>query len=197
MASSLFILDNFLPKDDFSALATYLRRLKYAFRTNFTYDEAMNINVGLPVYADPYFSDSPDGQTQYNSYPTATPVDHFFERLKMLTNLDDGLPILRGKSSLFEAEPLLLPTGAAAGLVAFEGVQFEYYFHSNWGADWGGELLLDPLTEDGSAPGCGRYIAPKSNRLVVIGAGLSGSIRRVGPRASHTARCTLRGKEIR
>jgi Rps23 Pro-64 3,4-dihydroxylase Tpa1-like proline 4-hydroxylase len=92
---------------------------------------------------------------------------------------------------------------------------FIYYAHPRWDAHWGGELLIaelaaDPEEEEEELPimayrfeteayserlleiGCGNFVMPKPNRLVLL-AGAPHMIARVSPAAGHNVRASVSG----
>jgi hypothetical protein len=99
---------------------------------------------------------------------------------------------------------------------------FIYYVHREWNCRWGGELLVAEASKehdiyryhDGTQRpssvipsildntlenrvllehGCGQYIMPKPNRLVVIAGGVKHAIKRVEQEAGGQARCSISG----
>ena len=92
---------------------------------------------------------------------------------------------------------------------------FVYYAHPHWNAHWGGELLIAALgeghpeipimghrfeNEDYSEQlidmGCGAFVMPKPNRLVVL-AGAPHMIARVSPAAGQYVRASVAGFFLR
>lgn len=96
---------------------------------------------------------------------------------------------------------------------------FIYYAHPHWNAHWGGELLIaesDPETdaEQGDMPimayrfetepyserllevGCGNFVMPKPNRLVILG-GAAHMLARVSPAAGASVRASVSGFFLR
>ena len=96
---------------------------------------------------------------------------------------------------------------------------FIYYAHPHWNAHWGGELLVaesDPETEQehGELPimahrfetepyserlldmGCGNFIMPKPNRLVLL-AGAPHMVARINPAAGAAVRASVAGFFLR
>jgi len=90
---------------------------------------------------------------------------------------------------------------------------FIYYAHPVWNAHWGGELLVaetdgaelpimgyrfetDPYSEQLMDVGCGNFIMPKPNRLVIL-SGAPHMIARVNPAAGANVRATVAGFFIR
>jgi hypothetical protein len=98
---------------------------------------------------------------------------------------------------------------------------FIYYAHPRWDAHWGGELLIAELAPDGEDDedehdekdelpimgyrfeteaysdrlleiGCGQFVMPKPNRLVLL-AGAPHMIARVSPAAGHNVRASVSG----
>lgn len=99
---------------------------------------------------------------------------------------------------------------------------FIYYAHPRWDAHWGGELLIAELPPDGEDEddededdedelpimgyrfeteaysdrlleiGCGNFVMPKPNRLVLL-AGAPHMIARVSPAAGHNVRASVSG----
>lgn len=96
---------------------------------------------------------------------------------------------------------------------------FIYYAHPHWNAHWGGELLVaesDPEdeAEQGEMPimahrfetepyserlleiGCGNFVSPKPNRLVLL-SGAPHMVARVNPSAGAAVRATVSGFFLR
>ena len=91
---------------------------------------------------------------------------------------------------------------------------FIYYAHPRWDAHWGGELLIAELPDDDDDNdelpimgyrfeteayserlldmGCGNFVMPKPNRLVLL-AGAPHMIARVSPAAGHNVRASISG----
>ena len=96
---------------------------------------------------------------------------------------------------------------------------FIYYAHPHWNAHWGGELLVaerDPESEAaaGELPimayrfdtesyserlldmGCGNFVSPKPNRLVILG-GAPHMVARINPAAGAAVRASVTGFFLR
>ncbi len=96
---------------------------------------------------------------------------------------------------------------------------FVYYAHPHWNAHWGGELLIaenDPETdaEEGALPimgyrfetesyserlldvGCGSFVMPRPNRLVLL-AGAPHMVARIVPAAGAAVRASISGFFLR
>jgi Rps23 Pro-64 3,4-dihydroxylase Tpa1-like proline 4-hydroxylase len=89
---------------------------------------------------------------------------------------------------------------------------FIYYAHPHWNAHWGGELLIadvpddldimayrfenEPYSEQLLEHGAGRFVMPKSNRLVILG-GAPHAVAPVSAAAGQNVRASVSGFFLR
>jgi hypothetical protein len=144
---------------------------------------------------------------------SGTPIDHLIRSLLEQPDVHTGL--VRDDWDRISARAYVYPreTGLSWHVDDHElyAGAFIYYAHPVWNAHWGGELLIaetDPEadelpimayrfeTEDYSAQllemGCGSFIMPKPNRLVIL-AGAPHMIARVSPAAGQNVRASVAG----
>jgi len=123
-------------------------------------------------------------------FPTDAPPDHLLEVLLSLAG-GDGLAPVSAAWEHLAGRAYVYPAGAALSWhrddhAAYAGA-FVYYAHPEWNAQWGGELLVADVDDPFALPvtpfrfenreyseslmhrALGRYIAPRPNRLVVLG----------------------------
>lgn len=155
-------------------------------------------------------------------YPSQTPLDRVVHALLSRPELHEGLigdhwdrlsarayVYPHGTGLSWHVDDHQLYAGA-----------FIYYAHPHWNAHWGGELLIgevaepdpdaDPDTDPDELPimayrfetepyserllemGCGSFVMPKPNRLVLL-AGAPHMIAAVSPAAGHSVRASVSG----
>lgn len=153
-------------------------------------------------------------------YPSDTPIDRVIEALLRRPELYEGL--VRDDWQRVSARPYVYPHGTGLSWHVDDHQRyagaFIYYAHPHWNAHWGGELLIAELDEDQREDeredeelpimayrfeteayserlldmGCGSFVMPKPNRLVVL-AGAPHMIARVNPAAGHNVRASVAG----
>ncbi|PRP92345.1 hypothetical protein ENSA5_49760 [Enhygromyxa salina] len=152
-------------------------------------------------------------------YPSETPIDRVIHALLTRPELHEGL--VSDSWASVSARPYVYPHGTALSWHvddhALYAGAFVYYAHPHWNAHWGGELLIGELGEpEGEDPdddelpimgyrfetedyserlldmGCGSFVMPKPNRLVVL-AGAPHMISRVSSAAGHNVRASVAG----
>lgn len=123
-------------------------------------------------------------------FPTGAPPDHLLEVLRGLADAGELTPVrddwehLAGRAYVYRAGSAL--SWHRDDHDTYAGA-FVYYAHPEWNVQWGGELLVADMADPLQLPvtpfrfenreysealleqGSGRYIAPKPNRLVVLG----------------------------
>jgi hypothetical protein len=146
-----------------------------------------------------------------------TPLHHLITTLLGQPDLYEGL--VRDTWTHVSARPYVYPrdTGLSWHIDDHElyAGAFIYYAHPRWDAHWGGELLIAELPADADEPddelpimgyrfetqayserlldmGCGNFVMPKPNRLVLL-AGAPHMIARVSPAAGHNVRASVSG----
>ncbi len=213
---SFRVIDEFLPEPEWTELWTHFQfaELHPVTRTR----GAWKLDDGVPLGGDEVVTPSRGASTAHEpggpqQSPSATPIDHVIRRLLDAPELHEGL--IADSWDRISARAYVYPrdTGLSWHVDDHElyAGAFIYYAHPVWNAHWGGELLiaeLDPEadelpimayrfeTEDYSAQllemGCGSFIMPKPNRLVLL-AGAPHMIARVSPAAGHNVRASVTG----
>lgn len=149
------------------------------------------------------------------------PMQHVIEALLGQPELYEGL--VRDTWTHVSARPYVYPrdTGLSWHVDDSElyAGAFIYYAHPRWDAHWGGELLIAELAADTADEpeevpimayrfetqayserlldmGCGNFVMPKPNRLVLL-AGAPHMIARVSPAAGHNVRASVSGFFLR
>lgn len=175
---------------------------------------------GHEIVTDDREVDAAHDRERPRRYPSGTPIDHVIAELLRRPELHEGL--VGEDWTRISARPYVYPRDTALSWhiddhERYAGA-FIYYAHPYWNAHWGGELLIAELgdgsegdevegdelditahrfeTEEYSARlmdmGCGSFIMPKPNRLVVLG-GAPHMIARVSPAAGHHVRASVAG----
>jgi hypothetical protein len=156
-----------------------------------------------------------DADLPYFLYPTNGPIDRLLDQVAAVAR---RVPRLVGREKsdwvALSAKTLLYP--ANTGLqwhddAAFYRGAFTFYYHPEWNALWGGELLV--AAQDERIPswkprhlfdnrltsaallrqGIGRYVMPLPNRLVLIGPRVYHMIARVTASAGDHLRASVAG----
>jgi hypothetical protein len=150
-------------------------------------------------------------------HPTGAPPDYLLEVLVALAERGELEPV-QAEWEHIVGRAYVYPAGSALSWHrddhdSFAGA-FVYYAHPEWNVQWGGELFVADVEDPLALPvtpfrfenrayseallerGLGRYIAPKPNRLVVLGA----QHHRVAPvsaAAGRAVRASLAGFFVR
>jgi hypothetical protein len=178
---------------------------------------AWKLDDGVPLGGEEIFA------ARRGSASSGTPIDHVVRALLERPELSEGL--IADTWDRLAARAYVYPrdTGLSWHVddhQLYAGA-FIYYAHPHWNAHWGGELLIaevDPgegdegdddelpimayrfETEDYSERlldmGCGSFVMPKPNRLVVL-AGAPHMIARVSPAAGAHVRASVAGFFLR
>jgi hypothetical protein len=156
-----------------------------------------------------------DADLPYLLYPTHGPIDGLLDQIAAVAR---HVPRLVGRERTdwvaLSGKTLLYP--ANTGLqwhddAGFYRAAFAFYYHPEWNALWGGELLV--AAPDKQIPswtprhlfsnransaallrqGIGRYVMPVPNRLVLIGPGVHHMIARVTTSAGDHLRASVAG----
>ncbi len=215
------VIDDFLPEPEWTELWTHFQfaELHPVTRTRGAWklDDGVPLG-GEEIRTPPRGAAMVHDPSAPLRYPSATPIDHVIRGLLEQPELHAGL--VRERWDRISARAYVYPR--ATGLSwhvddhqRYAGA-FIYYAHPIWNAHWGGELLIAALaedpddelpdelpimayrfeTEDYSARlldmGCGSFIMPKPNRLVLL-AGAPHMIARVSPAAGHNVRASVTG----
>lgn len=205
--SKFAIFDDFLPPDIYEKVWQSVQNENYfnPFQSG-NWVKVWRLGDGNPLgSAEYHWSKRPFG-----NYMDA--VSHFFvEVAKVCSDLvGDEWTDLALRSYLYPRGTKLNWHNDAANYAG----AFSYYVHPKWGSTWGGELMvaevphfkdlekrptigphLDHEWEDEyiNTVGAGQWITPKSNRCVIMGAGVYHSVNRVDPDAGDHVRASVVG----
>ena len=181
--------DDLLDEEAWSEVWTYFQFEDLAPVTRT--EGAWTLRDGTP-YAGPDFHVLPEGADAGDLegvYPTETPLDYLAE---CLVALAPHLGRWVGPFSHIAGRAYVYPEGSGLSWhrddhQRYAGA-FVYYAHPEWNVDWGGELLIAETPDPDALPakpfrfenrefscrlldfGRGHFVAPKPNRLVVLGA---------------------------
>ena len=176
---------------------------------------AWKLDDGVPLGGDEIVTpprDAPLGEAGGDPgvFPSGTALDHVVTAV--LGVAEQTADLVGTSFSALTARPYVYPRGSALSWHRddshlFDGA-FIYYAHPHWNAHWGGELLIaDPcpmedimghrfddhrVSEALMAGGRGSFIAPKPNRLVLIG-GAPHAVAPVRDAAGSMVRATVSG----
>ena len=150
-------------------------------------------------------------------YPTETAIDVLVDRILEAVGLDDRLVGVESRDwKTLILVPWLYPVGTALSRhvdgVRYSGA-FTWFAHPRWGASWGGDLVVEPADpevdispehepwtaeEDLDAGiGMAMSIAPRPNRLVLLGCDRPHRVTRVDANAGARVRSTIAGFFLR
>ena len=201
---SFRVIDDFLDEREWTELWSHFQfaELHPVTRTR----GAWKLDDGVPLGGE-------EVRTGSDSYPSGTPIDHVIRALLEQSDVHEGL--VRNGWDRISARAYVYPrdTGLSWHVDDHElyAGAFIYYAHPIWNAHWGGELLIGELDPEGEdlpimgyrfeteaysaqllEMGCGSFIMPKPNRLVIL-AGAPHMIARVSPAAGHNVRASVTG----
>jgi hypothetical protein len=201
---SFRVIDDFLDEREWTELWSHFQfaELHPVTRTR----GAWKLDDGVPLGGE-------EVRTGSASYPSGTPIDHVIRALLEQPDVHTGL--VRDGWDRISARAYVYPreTGLSWHVDDHElyAGAFIYYAHPIWNAHWGGELLIGELDPEGEElpimsyrfeteaysaqlleMGCGSFIMPKPNRLVIL-AGAPHMIARVSPAAGHNVRASVTG----
>jgi hypothetical protein len=210
------VVDDFLDEDVWTELWTHFQFVELLPVTRSL--GAWKLDDGVPLGGQEIVVD------RRNSGPSASPIGHVIDALLAQPQLYEGL--VRDTWTRVSARPYVYPreTGLSWHVDDHElyAGAFIYYAHPRWDAHWGGELLLAELPageddegeDDDELPimayrfeteayserlldmGCGNFVMPKPNRLVLL-AGAPHMIARVSSAAGHNVRASVSGFFLR
>lgn len=210
---SFRIIDDFLDEPEWTELWSHFQfaELLPVTRTR----GAWKLDDGIPLGSEEIITSARGEIVPANpqQYPSGTPLDHVIRAL--LDNPDSHAGLVADSWDRISARAYVYPqsTGLSWHVDDHElyAGAFIYYAHPVWNAHWGGELLiaeLDPeadelpimayrfeteaYSEQLLEMGCGSFIMPKPNRLVLL-AGAPHMIARVNPAAGHNVRASVSG----
>lgn len=207
------VIDDFLAPDEWTEVWTHFQFVELLPVTRSL--GAWKLDDGVPLAGHEIVTPGRDPSAR----PSGTAIDRVVEGLLRRPELYAGL--VRDGWANISARPYVYPhdTGLSWHVddhELFAGA-FIYYAHPRWDAHWGGELLIaelaagdDDADEDDELPimgyrfeteayserlldmGCGNFVMPKPNRLVLL-AGAPHMIARVSPAAGHNVRASVSG----
>jgi hypothetical protein len=205
------VVDDFLAPDAWTEIWTHFQFVELLPVTRSL--GAWKLDDGVPLGGHEIVTEGRDPDARR---PAGTPIDHLIEAL--LRRSDLYADLVRDTWTHLSARPYVYPrdTGLSWHVDDHElyAGAFIYYAHPRWDAHWGGELLIAELEggdeEEEELPimgyrfeteayserlldmGCGNFVMPKPNRLVLL-AGAPHMIARVSPAAGHNVRASVSG----
>ena len=212
---SFRVIDDFLDEDDWTALWTDFQFMDLLPVTRSR--GAWKLDDGVPLAGheitttdrDPDASHDP---AQPRRYPSGAPIDAVIAALLRQAELHEGL--VAPTWTRVSARAYVYPQGTGLSWHvddhALYAGAFIYYAHPRWNAHWGGELLIAEVPPEHELPimayrfeteaysealldmGCGSFVMPKPNRLVILG-GAAHMIARVSPAAGAEVRASVAG----
>ena len=187
---SFAVYDDLLDEDEWTQLWSWFQRctLRPVTRTA----GAWKLDDGIPLGGDeivtpPRDSELPEPGEEPGVFPSDTPLDAVVQGV--LGIVDEVSDLVSDGFAQLVARAYVHPRGAGLSWHSDDSSvytgAFVYYAHPFWNAHWGGELLLadgarsagvmghrfddhgfsEALLEEGT----GAFVAPKPNRLVVLG----------------------------
>jgi hypothetical protein len=210
------VIDDFLAQDAWEQVWTHFQFVELLPVTRSL--GAWKLDDGVPLGGHEIVTKDRNPEAR----PSGTAIDHVIEALLRHEDLYTGLvrdtwTKLSARPYVYPRE-----TGLSWHVddhELFAGA-FIYYAHPRWDAHWGGELLIAELpdreeSDDGDDSedelpimgyrfeteaysdrlldmGCGNFVMPKPNRLVLL-AGAPHMIARVSPAAGHNVRASVSG----
>lgn len=210
------VIDDFLAPDEWTQVWTHFQFVELLPVTRSL--GAWKLDDGVPLAGHEIVTNGRDPAAQRSS---DTAIDHVVEALLRQPELYAGLvgdswANLSARPYVYPHD-----TGLSWHVDDHElyAGAFIYYAHPRWDAHWGGELLIAELPpvddeededEDDELPimgyrfeteaysdrlleiGCGNFVMPKPNRLVLL-AGAPHMVARVSPAAGHNVRASVSG----
>lgn len=213
----LVVADDVLPADAFAGLRHQVASGDYRSVHAQGWDRAWPLSDGNPLrgtsaHYDPQAAFGLTGA----AYPTGTAVDLLVDAVRDVSARYPGVVGTEGVDwlGLFLA-PWLYPVGSALSLHRDSGRyagSFTFFAHPRWGRHWGGDLVVarpgpgeprargrsgDDGDPGGDDPGIDLCIAPRPNRLVVLGPDRPHRISRVDVNAGEHVRASVAGFLLR
>jgi hypothetical protein len=207
------VVDDFLAEDVWTEIWTHFQFVELLPVTRSL--GAWKLDDGVPLGGHEIVT---EGRGLDARRPGGTPIDHLIDALLRQPELYAGL--VRDTWTHLSARPYVYPrdTGLSWHVDDHElyAGAFIYYAHPRWDAHWGGELLIAELEEGEEGDeeeelpimsyrfeteayserlldmGCGNFVMPKPNRLVLL-AGAPHMIARVSSAAGHNVRASVSG----
>ena len=216
MSAPYLIVDDFLDEDEWSDVWSMLQFTELApvSRTK----GAWKLDDGVPLGSDEIVTPPRDAELAHDPekphlFPSETALDHVVAGI--LGRTDEFKGLVGSDWASVTARAYVYPRGSALSWHGDDHQLYSgayiYYAHPHWNAHWGGELLVADMpegasngpimghrfdNEDYSAAlmelGEGRYVAPKPNRLVVLG-GAPHMVTPVRPAAGDAVRASVSG----
>ena len=216
---SVLIVDDFLDEEAWTEVWTHFQfaELSPVSRTA----GAWKLGDGVPLGGDEIVTPSRDAeldgdQPKEGVYPSGTALDRVVEAL--LGEAAGFAPLVGEEWAHVTARPYVYPTGAGLSWHGDDSAVYSgayiYYAHPHWNAHWGGELLVADNDAAADLPimghrfddegysaalmegGEGRFILPRPNRLVVLGAAPH-MVTPVRPAAGSNVRASVSGFFLR
>lgn len=219
MPQPLFtVIDDFLDEEDWTALWTEFQfaELSPVSRTV----GAWKLSDGLPLGGNVIVTPPRDVELAHDPerpdlYPSHTALDAVITGL--LSEPEACAEVVGDEWARITARAYVYPQGSGLSWHRDDSRIYAgayiYYAHPHWNAHWGGELLIAEDTDE-SLPimghrfeteefsqallerGMGRFVAPKPNRLVLLG-GAPHAVARVSPAAGDAVRASVSGFFLR
>jgi 2OG-Fe(II) oxygenase superfamily len=223
----LIVADDVLENQAFVALRDYIARSDYHCVHGQKWNKVWRLWDGNPqrgqsVYYDPDQRFVVKGTV----YPTGTAMDHLIDVVRTFSALNQevaGTECIDWFGMYLC--PWLYPVGSALSMHLDSGKysgSFTFFVHSRWNSHWGGELLVSPPLDSfwrgaSNSPALGQdppwisddgideamssdiavAIAPKPNRLVLIGENRPHRVARVDQNAGAHVRVSIAGFFLR
>ena len=213
------ILDDFLDESEWTALWTDFQFMELLPVTRAT--GAWKLSDRVPLGSEEVVTPPRDAELAHDPseprrYPTNTPIDAVLTRL--FEHRDDFGELIGEDWARVSARAYVYPADTALSWHCDDSElyagAFVYYAHPHWNAHWGGELLIADHEEGDDLPimayrfetesysqqllnlGTGSFVAPKPNRMVLIG-NAAHSVARISPAAGDHVRASISGFFLR
>lgn len=201
----VLVIDDFLSPTEFEGVYRFVQAQRYRRVHDDGWQTVWALHDGEPWGSDAVYAGGPlprgrVAAVPLHPYPTGTGVDRLIEEIALQAGRLEPWIGSQGRDwAGFSARAFLYPVGVGLDWHqdrASSSGAFAYYAHPRWHSQWGGELLVSH--HDGHADaGLGDYIAPRPNRLVIVGAGALHRINPVHPAAGSHVRCSIAGFFVR
>ena len=221
-AEEFAIYDDFLPADEFAALAAYANNCNYHEVHEKGVRKVWRLHDGTPLQGETTYMKAASKPENGQLPPGQSPVHHFLARLNEVLDENSQLVGERLKDwKSVSAAPWVYPMGSGLSLHAdsnrYSG-SYTYFLHSRWGLHWGGYLMIFnparysvkrtapyssgfvlPWLSDEievrafEDPGLAISIFPKPNRLALISRNAYHMVSRVDANAGQNPRVSVAG----
>jgi hypothetical protein len=195
----LVVVDDLLPAPTFHAIRNDLSHGEYRPVHATRWDKAWRLWDGQPLRGEStYYDPDRVFGWRGATYPTGSALDPLIDAIRRVSREWPGIAGIEGVDWLaLYLSPWLYPVGAALALHQDTGRysgSFTYFAHPRWNVGWGGELLVSPARPPGAPPvddardsegeppwmsddataatddvGLATCVAPRPNRLVLLG----------------------------